>query len=96
MIADLIRTDIFKTVFSVLLGMGLVIVIFRPYCKGGDCAIWKAPPPAELKDSVYKIGEKCYNYKERDIECPTTANIVEAFRGEFTCRPSKEPRIVPW
>lgn len=94
MLAEILRSDSFKTVFSVLLGLAIVVVIFRPYCKGDDCAIWKAPPSSELKDSVFKIGKKCYTYEEKDIECDGKSNIIEAFRGEFTCRPTK-PRYTP-
>ncbi len=89
MLAELLRSDSFKSVFSILVGIAVVVVIFRPYCKGDDCAIWKAPPPSELKDSVFKIGQKCYSYEEKDVECNGQSNIVEAFRGEFTCRPGK-------
>ena len=89
MLAELLRSNTFKSVFSILLGAAVVIVIFRPYCKGDNCAIWKAPPPSELTDAVFKIGQKCYSYEEKDIECNGQSNIVEAFRGEFTCRPGK-------
>ena len=93
MIADIIRSENFKYVFSVLLGISTVIVIFRPYCKGDDCAIWKAPPPAELKDAVFQVGKKCYTYKEHDVECKKGENMIEAFRGEFVCRPQSESKI---
>lgn len=93
MIADLVRSNTFKTVFSLLLGVALVIVVFRPYCKGDDCAIWKAPPTNEIRDSVFQIGKKCYKYKENDVECGTSKNIIEAFRGEFTCRPGRKTPI---
>ncbi len=95
MIADLIRSDTFKTVFSLLLGLALVIVIFRPYCKGDECAIWKAPPTNEVNGAVFQIGKKCYRYKENDVECITSKNLVEAFRGEFACRPSRSKRETP-
>ncbi len=87
MLGDVLRSEQFKYVFSLLLGIALVIVVFRPYCKGDDCAIWKAPPPGELKDAVFQVGKKCYSYKEHDVECKSAHNIIEAFRGEFTCRP---------
>lgn len=91
MLGELLKSEQFKHVFSLLLGIALVIVVFRPYCKGDECSIWKAPPPAELKDSVFKIGQKCYTYKEHDVECGKGLNIIEAFRGEFVCRPSRTP-----
>ncbi len=88
MLGELLKSEQYKYVFSLLLGIALVIVVFRPYCKGDDCAIWKAPPPAELKDAVFKIGQKCYTYKEHDMECGKDMNVIEAFRGEFVCRPT--------
>ena len=88
MLGELLKSEQFKYVFSLLLGIALVIVVFRPYCKGDECAIWKAPPPAELNEAVFKIGQKCYTYKEHDVECGKGNNIIEAFRGEFICRPA--------
>ena len=90
MIADVIRTPQFRHVFSVLLGIGIVVVIFRPYCKDGDCGIWKAPPINQVHDSVYKIGEKCYEFKEVDKECKQGEKYIEAFRGEFSCRQRRQ------
>ncbi len=87
MLGELLKSEQYKYVFSLLLGISLVIVVFRPYCKGDECSIWKAPPTAELNDAVFKIGQKCYTYKERDVECGKGNNIIEAFRGEFVCRP---------
>jgi hypothetical protein len=86
MIADIIRTQQFKHVFSILLGVGIVIVLFRPYCKGGDCAVWKAPPPTEIDKAVYKVGEKCYQFSQADKDCRVGEKYIEAFRGEFSCR----------
>ncbi len=86
MIADLVRTDKFKHVFSALLGLAIVIVVFKPACKGDDCAIWKAPPPTEVRDAVFKLGEKCYSFNEKNNECQLNDKYIEAFRGEFSCR----------
>ncbi len=86
MIADIIRTAQFKHVFSVLLGIGIVVVLFRPYCKDGDCGIWKAPPPTQIRESIYKLGEKCYKFSEVNKECQGGDKYIEAFRGEFSCR----------
>ncbi len=86
MIGDVLRTPQFKHVFSVLIGIALVIVIFRPYCKGDNCNIWKAPPPTEVRDAVFQIGQKCYTFKEKDNECNADETYIEGFRGEFACR----------
>lgn len=86
MIADLVRTEKFKYVFSGLLGLAIVIVVFKPACKGDNCDLWKAPPPAEIRDSVFKLGEKCYSFNEQNDECNKADTYIEAFRGEFSCR----------
>jgi hypothetical protein len=95
MIADIVRSPPFKQVFSLLLGVAIVIIIFRPYCKGGDCGIWKAPPIAEVRDSVYQIGKKCYKFNEKDNECSGDGKFIEAFRGEFTCRREVPSKVGP-
>ena len=86
MIADVLRTPQFKYFFSALVGVAIVIVIFRPYCKGDNCNIWKAPPPTEVRDAVFQIGQKCYTFKEKDDECKADEKYIEGFRGEFACR----------
>lgn len=85
MIADIVRSQQFKYVFSLLLGVAVVIVIFRPYCKGDDCGIWKAPPITEVRDTVFQIGKKCYKFNEKSNDC-SGDKFIEAFRGEFVCR----------
>lgn len=87
MLADIVRSPNFKHAFSLLLGIGIVIVIFRPYCKGDDCGIWKAPPINEVRDAVFQIGNKCYKFNEKDENCAEGDKYIEAFRGEFVCRP---------
>ena len=86
MLADIVRNNNFKIVFSLLLGVAIVIVIFRPYCKGDDCGIWKAPPISEVRNTVFQIGKKCYKFNEKDDECSGGDKYIEALRGEFTCR----------
>lgn len=86
MLADIVRNPNFRHAFSLLLGMGIVIVIFRPYCKGDDCGIWKAPPINEVRDAVFQIGKKCYKFNEKDDLCTDGNKYIEAFRGEFVCR----------
>ncbi len=92
MLADIVRTPQFRHVFSLLLGVAIVIVIFRPYCKGDDCGIWKAPPTNEVRDTVFQIGKKCYKFNEKDNEC-SGDKFIEAFRGEFVCRRDTGSRV---
>lgn len=95
MLADLLRSENYKVVFSVLLGIAVVVVVFRPYCRGDECSIWKAPPTKEINGSVFKVGSKCYKFSENNVECGGKSNIVEAFRGEFVCRPQAKVREAP-
>ena len=45
--------------------------------------IVKAPPIHEVKDSTYKIGNKCYKFDTLQMDCPASSDgVVEAFTME--------------
>ena len=72
----------FGTIVSFMFGIALVMVIF-PMCRGKDCMIVKAPPIHEVKDSTYKIGNKCYKFDTLQMDCPASSDgVVEAFTME--------------
>lgn len=65
---------------SCVIGFGLAALL-RPMCKGPDCVILRGPPVTQMRNSVYQIGSKCYEFNPKATECPTDPNtkIVETF-----------------
>lgn len=78
MISDVMKSKRFKYVFSILLGFAVALLILVPLCKGADCIVQKAPPPDEVKDSTYQLGNLCYQFKVQSVECPNKG-IIEPF-----------------
>jgi hypothetical protein len=86
MLKDLLNNPYFNIVFSFVLGLG-IISICRPVCVGDKCNTAKAPPTADWNNSVYEMSSKCYEYKTRTIDCPSTG-LVESFEGTANKRKS--------
>lgn len=67
---------------SCVLGFG-VAALFRPLCKGPDCVILRGPPVAQIRGSVYQIGEKCHEFNAKAVECPPPGDpetkVIETF-----------------
>jgi hypothetical protein len=72
-----LKTEKFAQLFSFLIGFG-IIAIALPVCKGDECFTKKAPSVAEMKESTYRIGTKCYQFKPSIVECPADG-FIEAF-----------------
>lgn len=77
MLADILKSPYFNTVFSVLCGLFLAALL-RPVCKGVSCIFYKQPPTNEIRDSAYKLGNKCYKFTTEDVECPSEG-VIEPF-----------------
>jgi hypothetical protein len=79
-ISSIMNTEVFNIFFSFVLGAGLVAIARAP-CKGDNCTINKAPPIADWKDQVYRIGADCYEYKTTTVQCPPPGKqeLYEAF-----------------
>lgn len=77
MIWDILKSKGFNKVFSFLLGLGL-IAILRPVCKGDACITLKAPPANEVNKATYQLGNKCYQFRVENTECPQNG-VIEAF-----------------
>ena len=73
----LLRDENFNVFFSLMLGIGIICII-RPICTGPDCAIKKAPSEKDFDQFVYRLGEKCYEFKTESVECPSSG-AIEAF-----------------
>jgi len=70
-----VHTQTGKTLMSILLGFGLAS-LFRIVCKNKDCLIFHAPPLDQIKDKIYKINNKCVNYKPIATKCSLTSKII--------------------
>uniref|UniRef100_A0A6C0JXH6 Uncharacterized protein n=1 Tax=viral metagenome TaxID=1070528 RepID=A0A6C0JXH6_9ZZZZ len=77
---EFLKTETYSTIFSVIIGVGLV-AIFKPGCRDNGCAIKRAPPVDEVTKKTYQIGDKCYKFKASNIECPTKG-VIEPFEIE--------------
>jgi hypothetical protein len=80
MLGDLMKSEWFNNVFSLLIGIG-IIAILRPTCSGDRCNVTKAPPPADWNGFVYQMGAKCYEFKTGVVDCPKAGGqaAVESF-----------------
>lgn len=77
MLVDTIKTEKFAILFSGILGFA-IIALAIPACKGDSCYIKKAPSVKEMKETTYRIGNKCYQFRAESMECPANG-VIEAF-----------------
>jgi hypothetical protein len=93
MIQRILSHPYFNTVFSFLIGVGIVALI-RPVCRDSlgqptPCTIPKAPPVKEWDGAVYNLGSKCYEYKTKTVDCPKDKkDYIESFTSQFNARQS--------
>lgn len=76
---EVLKTEKFAMIFSFILGFGLIAMAY-PVCKGDQCFVKKAPSAKEMKESTYKIGSKCYQFKPEIVACPAKG-AIEAFQA---------------
>jgi hypothetical protein len=74
MFVDMLKTEKFAKTFSFLIGFS-IIVIAIPVCKGDECIVKKAPDMKEMKETTYKLGQKCYQFRPEIKACPATGAI---------------------
>jgi hypothetical protein len=74
---EFLKTKGFNTVFSFILGLGLVALL-KPFCHGAACVIQKAPPVEEVSKTTYQLGSKCYQFKSEPVDCPADG-VIESF-----------------
>ena len=65
-----------KIIMSILLGFGLA-TFFRQVCKGKECLEFYAPSLDQLKDKIYKVDNKCFNYIPKLDKCSANKKIIE-------------------
>lgn len=77
---EFLKSDKFNLFFSFVLGVAIVS-LFQPLCTGPSCERHKAPSPEDMKQSTYKLGSKCYQFKVETLKCPDPpTKVVEAFQ----------------
>jgi len=77
MLVDTIKTEKFAVLFSAILGFAIVALAI-PACKGDSCYIKKAPSVKEMKETTYRVGSKCYQFRAESVECPANG-AIDAF-----------------
>jgi hypothetical protein len=96
-VLSFLNDERFNVFFSFVLGLGL-ICIARPICEGKECQVVKAPSDKDFDKYVYKLGQKCYEFKSEVMECPASGTVeafrqcgspaIEPFRDQFARRNS--------
>lgn len=81
-LTSLLQDEKFNYFFSLVLGIGLICII-RPMCSGKECATLKPPAEKDFDRYVYRLAEKCYEFKTKVISCPATG-AIEAFQSPDT------------
>jgi hypothetical protein len=96
-VLSFLNDERFNVFFSFVLGLGLVCIA-RPMCQGNDCQVEKPPSDKDFDKYVYKLGQKCYEFKSEIMACPASGTIeafrqcdgpaMEPFRDQFARRSS--------
>jgi hypothetical protein len=84
MLGDLMKSEWFHFMFSLLVGIGIVAIL-RPTCSGDKCSVTKAPPPADWNGYVYQMGAKCYEFKTGVVDCPKAGGGSAAIESFSSC-----------
>jgi len=61
---------------SVLLGLGLASV-FRRVCNDNQCRVLRAAPMENIKNKVFKVGDRCVKYIPYPIDCTAQGGAPE-------------------
>ena len=94
-INSILHDEKFNYFFSLILGVGLICIL-RPMCSGKECQVSKPPLEKDFDKYVYRLGEKCYEFKTKIVKCPESG-AIEAFKScssdAFQRRVSPIPRM---
>lgn len=63
-----------QIVVSALFGLALALV-FRRVCTG-DCVLYFAPNPSEIKGKTFILEDTCYKYTPYVVDCRNKQNIL--------------------
>lgn len=75
---EVMKTEKFAVAFSAIIGFAIVALAI-PACKGDNCILKKAPSIQEMKESTFRIGSKCYQFRPQTVDCPASG-AIEAFQ----------------
>ena len=67
-VQKILNSNAGKYIISILLGIGLS-TIFRNVCNDRKCIVFKAVSPENVKDKIFKLGDKCYSYVHEQVQC---------------------------
>jgi hypothetical protein len=65
---EFLKSKMFQTVFSFLLGLFIVLVV-RPSCKDESCIKHINPSSKDISASTYQLGSKCYQFAYTSVGC---------------------------
>lgn len=59
-----------KTIFfiSFIWGFAIAVLLLRK-CMDGYCIVIKGPDKKDIEGNVYKVDNKCYNFKSKKSKC---------------------------
>lgn len=89
----LLQDEKFNYFFSLILGIGIICVI-RPMCSGKECASVKPPMEKDFGKYVYRLADKCYEFKTKTLHCPSTG-AIEAFHSRSSDTFSRRTSPIP-
>ena len=58
----------FFSILYIIWGIALGL-IFKRSCVNRNCIIYRAPPSDEIQSSIYKYGDTCYSFSQKDVKC---------------------------
>ena len=67
-ITRIMESEIGTNIISVILGLGLAS-LFRKVCRDKDCVVIKGPKLNSIKDKIFKVDDKCYQYEPVATSC---------------------------
>ena len=75
-IQEILHSKTGKYMFSIILGIGLAS-LFRKACNSRNCLIFKAPAFDNIKNNVYRYGNKCYKFIPTAAKCDQSKRIID-------------------
>ena len=71
----MLRTPTGKAIMAVLIGFGIA-TLFRKSCKDKKCLEFKGPSLDNIKERIYRKGNKCYQFDPSEEKCDSQKKTV--------------------